>query len=136
AFIRQARHLDFLSQYTTTFRFLKGLYAKVVECLVRVGINVFLRTSIESERMTELQNQPTFTESLEHWSSDRGYSSFHYPRYNLMSRNARCLLTCSAKRDETRLFGTLHNLAHSGIHTIHRLFSERFVWPSINTDIR
>ncbi|BHF71079.1 hypothetical protein SprV_0401413300 [Sparganum proliferum] len=65
---RETRHLDFISQYTTDIRFLKGLYNQVADCLSRPGINAITRPSIALERMAELRNQPTFTESLQHTS--------------------------------------------------------------------
>nr|VZI45249.1 unnamed protein product [Spirometra erinaceieuropaei] len=65
---REARHLDFISQYTTDIGFLKGLYNHVADCLSRPGINAITRPSIDLERMAELQNRPTFSESLQHTS--------------------------------------------------------------------
>ncbi|BHF74063.1 hypothetical protein SprV_0401714700 [Sparganum proliferum] len=64
----EVRHLDFISQYTTDIRFLKGLYNQVADCLSRPGINAITRPSIDLERMAELQNQPSFTESPQHTS--------------------------------------------------------------------
>ncbi|BHF71836.1 hypothetical protein SprV_0401489700 [Sparganum proliferum] len=65
---RQALHLDFTSQYTTDIRFLKGLCNQLADGLSRPDINAITRPSIDLERMAELQNQPTFTESLQHTS--------------------------------------------------------------------
>ncbi|BHF76875.1 hypothetical protein SprV_0501997500 [Sparganum proliferum] len=65
---REARHLDFISQYTTDIRFLKGLYNQVAGCLSWPAINAITRPSIDLELVTELQNRPTLTESLQHTS--------------------------------------------------------------------
>nr|VZI51842.1 unnamed protein product [Spirometra erinaceieuropaei] len=51
---REARHLDFISQYTTDIRFFKDLYNEVAECLSRPGINAITRPSIDLESMAEL----------------------------------------------------------------------------------
>ncbi|BHF58061.1 hypothetical protein SprV_0100101000 [Sparganum proliferum] len=82
---REIRHLDFISQYTTDIRFLKGLYNQVADCLSRPGIYVITRPSIDLESMAELQNQPTFTEILQHTSLQlEAIPLSTPPRYNLV----------------------------------------------------
>ena len=34
------------------------------------------------------------------------------------------------------IFDCLHNLSHPGVHATQKLITERFVWPSINKDVR
>ncbi|BHF59615.1 hypothetical protein SprV_0100257600 [Sparganum proliferum] len=134
---REARHLDFISQYTTDIRFLKGLYNQVADCLSRPGINAITRPSIDLERMAELQNQPTFIESLQPTSLQLEAIPLSTTPGTILcdvSRGAsRPLVPSEMRRD---VFATLHNLAHPGIRSTQRLVSERFVWPSMNTDIR
>ncbi|BHF66428.1 hypothetical protein SprV_0200944500 [Sparganum proliferum] len=134
---REARHLDFISQYTTDIRFLKGLYNQVADCLSRPRINAITRPSIDLERMTELQSQPTFTESLQHTSLQLEAIPLSTTSGTILcdvSRGAsRPVVPSEMRRD---VFAALHNLAHPGIRTTRRLVSERFVWPSMNTDIR
>nr|VZI48080.1 unnamed protein product [Spirometra erinaceieuropaei] len=64
----EARYLDFISQYTTDIRLLKGLYNQVADCLSRPGINAITRPYIDLECMAGLQNQSTSTENLQHTS--------------------------------------------------------------------
>nr|VZH96017.1 unnamed protein product [Spirometra erinaceieuropaei] len=134
---REARHLDFISQYTTDIRFLKGLYNQVSDCLSRPGINAITRPSIDLERMAELQNQPTFSDSLQHTSLQLEAIPLSTTPGTILcdvSRGAsRPVVPNEMRRD---VFAALHNLAHPGIRTTQRLVSERFVWPSMNTDIR
>ncbi|BHF57856.1 hypothetical protein SprV_0100080200 [Sparganum proliferum] len=134
---REARHLDFISQYTTDIRFLKGLYNQVADCLPRPGINAITRPSIDLERMSELQNQPTFIESLQPTSLQLEAIPLSTTPGTILcdlSRGAsRPVVPSEMRRD---VFATLHNLAHPGIRSTQRLVSERFVWPSMNTDIR
>ncbi|BHF76156.1 hypothetical protein SprV_0501925400 [Sparganum proliferum] len=135
--LRGARHLDFISQYTTGIRFLKGLYNQSADCLSRPGINAITRPSIDLERMAELQNQPTFSESLPHTSlqlEDIPLSTTPGTILGDVSCGApRPVVSSEMRRD---VVTALHNLAHPGIRTTQRLVSERFVWPSMNTDIR
>ncbi|BHF63018.1 hypothetical protein SprV_0200600700 [Sparganum proliferum] len=134
---REARHLDFISQYTTDIRFLKGLYNQVADCLSRPAINAITRPSIDLERMAELQNQPTFIESRQPTSLQLEAIPLSTTPGTILcdvSRGAsRPVVPSEMRRD---VFATLHNLAHPGIRSTQRLVSERFVWPSMNTDIR
>ncbi|BHF66873.1 hypothetical protein SprV_0200989600 [Sparganum proliferum] len=134
---REARHLDFISQYTTDIRFLKDLYNQVADCLSRPGISAITRPSIDLERMAELQNQPTFIESLQPTSLQLEaipLSTTPGTIFCDVSRGAsRPVVPSEMRRD---VFATLNNLAHPGIRSTQRLVSERFVWPSMNTDIR
>ncbi|BHF63249.1 hypothetical protein SprV_0200624100 [Sparganum proliferum] len=134
---REARHLIFISQYSTDIRFLKGLYNQVADCLSRPGINAITRPSIDLERMAELQNQPTFAESLQHTSlqleSIPLFTTLGTILCDVSRGVSRPVVPSEMRRD---VFAALHNLAHPGIRTTKRLFSERFVSPSMNTDIR
>ncbi|BHF79026.1 hypothetical protein SprV_0602214300 [Sparganum proliferum] len=89
------------------------------------------------ERMAELQNQPTFIESLQHTSLQLEAIPLSTTSGTILcdvSRGAsRPLVPIEMRRD---VFVALHNLAHPGIRITQRLVSERFVWPSMNTDIR
>ncbi|BHF69511.1 hypothetical protein SprV_0301255700 [Sparganum proliferum] len=135
--VPQFRATHFISQYTTDIRFLKCLYNRVADCLSRPDINDITRPSIDLERMAELKNQLTFTESLQH-------TSLHLEAIPLSTTSGTIL--CDVSHDASRpvvpsemrrdVFVALHNLAHPGIRTTQRLVSERFVWPSMNTDIR
>ena len=52
---------------------------------------------------------------------------------NLLVIHARTLPLSSARRN---IFDSFHNLSHLGIRATQRLITQRFVWPSINKDIR
>ncbi|BHF71544.1 hypothetical protein SprV_0401460300 [Sparganum proliferum] len=87
--------------------------------------------------MAELQNQPTFIESLQHTSLQLEAIPLSTTPGTILcdvSRGAsRPVVPSEMRRD---VFATLHNLAHPGIRSTQRLVSERFVWPSMNTAIR
>ncbi|BHF61497.1 hypothetical protein SprV_0100447200 [Sparganum proliferum] len=121
---RAARHQDFISQYTTDIRFLKGLYNQVADCLSRRGINVITRPSIDLERMAELQNQPTFTESLQHTSLQLEAIPLSTTPgkilYDVSRGASRPVVPSEMRRD---VFVALHNLPHPGIRSTQRLVS-------------
>nr|VZI23309.1 unnamed protein product [Spirometra erinaceieuropaei] len=87
--------------------------------------------------MAELQNQPTFSESLQHTSLQLEAIPLSTTPGTILSdvsRGAsRPVVPSEMRRD---VFVALHNLVHPGIRTTQRLVSERFVWPSMNSDIR
>ncbi|BHF85126.1 hypothetical protein SprV_1002828500 [Sparganum proliferum] len=126
-----------VSQLRTTRGYNRRLYNQVADCLSRPGINVITRPSIDLERMAELQNQPTFIESLQPTSLQLEAIPLSTTPGTILcdvSRGAsRPVVPSEMRRD---VFATLHNLAHPGIRSTQRLVSERFVWPSMNTDIR
>ncbi|BHF75798.1 hypothetical protein SprV_0501890200 [Sparganum proliferum] len=134
---REDRHLDFISQYTIDIRFLKGLYNQVADCLSRPVINAISRPSIDLERMAELQNQPTFIESLQQTSLQLEAFPLSTTSGTILcdiTRGASPSVVPSAMTRD--VFAALHNLAQPGIRTTQCLVSWRFVWPSMNTDIR
>nr|VZI36614.1 unnamed protein product [Spirometra erinaceieuropaei] len=87
--------------------------------------------------MAELQNQPTFSDKLQHTSLQLEAISLSTTLGTILcdvSRGAsRPVVPSEMRRD---VFAALHNLAHPGIRTTQRQGSERFVWSSMNTDIR
>ncbi|BHF74535.1 hypothetical protein SprV_0501762100 [Sparganum proliferum] len=119
-----------------TFDFLKAFIIKLLTVFLG-RINAITRPSIYLERIAELQNQPTFTESLQHTSLQLEAIPLSTTSGTILcdlSRGAsRPVVPSEMRRD---VFVALHNLAHPGIRTTQRLVSERFVWPSMNTDIR
>ncbi|BHF62408.1 hypothetical protein SprV_0200539000 [Sparganum proliferum] len=126
-----------VSQLRATRGYNPRLCHQVADCLSRPGIYAITRPSIDLERMAELQNQPTFIESLQPTSLQLEAIPLSTTPGTILcdvSRGAsRPVVPSEMRRD---VFATLHNLAHPGIRSTQRLVSERFVWPSMNTDIR
>ncbi|BHF82041.1 hypothetical protein SprV_0802517700 [Sparganum proliferum] len=135
------KRLDALTLEVSQLRATRGynprLYNQVADCLSLPGINAITRPSIDLERMAELQNQPTFIESLQPTSLQLEAIPLSTTPGTILcdvSRGAsRPVVPSEMRRD---VFATLHNLAHPGIRSTQRLVSERIVWPSMNTDIR
>ncbi|BHF78897.1 hypothetical protein SprV_0602201400 [Sparganum proliferum] len=113
-----------VEEYTTEIQFLKGLCNQVADCLSRPGINAITRPSIDLERMAELQNQPNFTESLQHTSLQLEAIPLSTTSGTILcdvSRGAsRPVVPSEMRRD---VFVSLHNLTRPGIRTTQRLVS-------------
>nr|VZI16553.1 unnamed protein product [Spirometra erinaceieuropaei] len=100
-------------------------------------MNAITRPSIDLERMAKLQNQPTFTESLQRTRLQLEAIPLSTTPGTILcdvSRGtSRPVVPSEMRRD---VIAALHSLAHPGIRTTQRLVSELLVWPSMNTDIR
>ncbi|BHF59064.1 hypothetical protein SprV_0100201900 [Sparganum proliferum] len=121
--------------YTTDIRFLKVPSNLVADCLSRPGINATTRLPIDLEHMAELQ--PNFSEQLARTSLQLKAIPLFATSSTILCDVSRCssrpIVRSEMRRD---VFTALHNLAHPGIRTTERLVSDRFAWPSTNTDIR
>ncbi|BHF74060.1 hypothetical protein SprV_0401714400 [Sparganum proliferum] len=130
----QTRYSNFGRELLAIYFAIKPFLA---DCLSRPGINAITRPPIDLARMAELQNQPSFTESLQH-------TNFQHEAIPLSTTPG--TIFCDVSRGASRpfvsremrrdVFAALHNLARPGIRITQRIVSERFVWPSMNTDIR
>ncbi|CAH8604747.1 unnamed protein product [Schistosoma rodhaini] len=136
---REARQLDYISQFTTDIQFIKGHSNIVADALSRKDINVVafnhdvnleiiaklqaddaeLKTCKEKSRLN-LQPVPIpFSDASIICDTSTGNSRPFVP------------LACRQK-----LFQHLHGLSHPGIRATTKLITERFVWPKINSDIK
>lgn len=136
---RELRHMDYISQFTSDLRHIKGTDNTVADCLSRASIN-------------NIDNKLDLSSLAKSQQSDEELSS-------LTSTNATSLclklihvpgisspIWCDTKLPTVRpyvpkcnrrtIFNNLHNLSHPGIRASQRLITTRYVWPSMNKDIR
>ena len=140
---RQARQLDFISQFTSTIRHIKGSDNVVADTLSRIETNALLSgqppeldfSAIAKEQQTDrqiraLESSPTSPLVVK-----------PIPLHN--SKNTiLCDVSTGIQRPliplpwRRTVFDSLHGLSHPGIRATQRLITARFVWPGINADIR
>lgn len=133
---RQARHLDFISQFSTEIRHISGKDNVVADALSRVDeistpldflalakaqeddpeSNEFLRR----ETALKIQRIPVPGTDISIWC-------------DVSTPNARPVLPRAFRRTA---FNSVHQLAHPGIKTTAKLVTQRYVWPSVNKDCR
>ena len=140
---RQARHLDFISQFTSTIRHVHGMDNVVADALSRIETNALLTGTppqIDFTAMASTQSTDPLIRTLQ--------SS---PTSNLVVEaiplpNSSQPLYCDTSTGTQRpivpqpwrhtVFKSLHDLSHPGIRATQTLITSRFVWPGINSDVR
>lgn len=134
---RQARHLAFLSEFTTDIRHIEGPANHVADALSR-NVLVLEHSPIDLEALAFAQGQDKDLQQL--CTSHTALRLEQVPLPH--SRNT---LLCDISQGRPRplvpstmrrlIFDNLHSLSHPGIKASRRLVSERYVWPNMKRDI-
>lgn len=133
---RQARHLDYIGQFSTDIRHVSGKDNVVADALSRIeGVTALLdygKLADDQRNSAELQALKTSKHNLQ------------LKLVQLPNTEARIL--CDVSTSTARPFITepfrkaafdaVHNLAHPGIKATVKLMTQRYVWPSIKADGR
>ena len=137
---RQACHLDFISQFTTDIRHVKGSNNPVADALSHIDINTLQQPNgIDYKAMAVAQKKdPELLETL------RSSLALNLTPIPLPSSDTS--LICDTSNTEPRpfvpasfrraVFDSLHSLSHPGIKASQKLITSRFIWPGINKDVK
>ena len=136
---RQVRQLDFIAQFTSDIRHIKGEDNPVADALSRCCIDALSVVGVEGidfEQMAVAQKEDTEIMSSR-------FCSLTIKPFPLQSDTVLlCYISTGVPRPlvplslQRTVFCALHSLAHPGIRATQRLVSARFVWPHLNTDVR
>ena len=134
---RQFRYLDFIGQFSTDLRRVKGSDNIVADALSRIES---VSKGIDYQQLAESQRHDEELKKL----LEEKMSSLVLRRVMLPEADQE--IYCDISKDTIRpyvpapersiVFNTLHSLSHPGIRATQKLLTRRFVWPSINKDIR
>ena len=139
---RQARHLDYIAQFTTDIRHIKGACNAPADALSRIEINALHRDQpiiVDFVEMANLQSEDPEILQLQSSPSSLKIEAIPLPATNTTilcdssTGSHRPLVPASLRR---RVFEALHTLSHPGIRGTRRLITARYVWPGIQKDIR
>ena len=137
---RQARHLNYISQFTTDIRYTQGINNPVADALSRIELNqvetntpiIDLEAMAAAQGNCEFLTQDTPTHSL---------SLEHIP----LPHSSKTII-CDVSMGQSRpvvpptfrqlVFRSLHSLSHPGIRASQKLIASRFVWPKMHRDIK
>ena len=136
---REIRHLQFISQFTQDIRHISGKDNYVADTLSRVS-SIETVANIDYDEIAlsqigddQLQKLLNTSNSLK-WERKKisGSTRELYCDVSLKGR-ARPYIP---KQFRDTVMKKFHQVSHPGIRGTRRLLTERFVWPSINKDVR
>jgi cleavage and polyadenylation specificity factor subunit 1 len=134
---RQTRHLEFISQFTSDIRHIKGTDNVVADALSRTEIEAFTASDINLRTLHK--EQTTDTELQEILNKHiYNFEQIHIPLLNIK-------IWCEQADAKTRpyipqtlrkqVFEQLHNISHPGTRGSRRLLTQRYFWPKMNSQI-
>lgn len=135
---RQLRQLDYIGQHTTDIRYVKGKENIPADILSRLDA-ITMPSSLNYEDLAKDQSTDEELNSI--ISSNK--HSLALKKINMSNSDLKLYCDCSTsnirpfitKKFRREVFNMVHNLAHTGSRTTQKLICERFVWPSMKTDI-
>ena len=135
---RQARHLAFISEFTTDIRHIEGQANCAADALSRTVYVLEDQSSLELEAFAAAQIHDE--ELLQLATSTTSLRLEHVPLLNsnntilcdVSQGHPRPLVPATMRRD---IFNNLHSLSHPGIKASRHLVAQRYVWPNMKRDI-
>ena len=136
---REIRHLDFISQFSTDIQHINGSDNVVADALSRLNVNSMVTPSdISLENISHHQSSdPHFGETLS--STSLRCTSIPLPHSpstiicDTSNGHPRPILPVSLRKP---IFMHFHCLSHPSIRSTIKLIADRYVWPSMNKDVR
>ena len=138
------RQLDFISQFTSDIRHVKGASNPVADALSRIDINVIDHLPFSTDRQTLARAQQDDQELLTLLHST--FISLKLAPVTIREQENELSLICDTSTTTSRpylpplfrypTFELLHSLSHPAIKATQRLVTVSYVWPGMNSDIR
>ncbi|GFU61453.1 transposon Tf2-6 polyprotein [Trichonephila clavipes] len=134
---RQIRQLDFISQFTTNIVHIPGSDNIAADVLSRVSAITFPR-QIDYDCIAETQQTDQELHTLIASGTSLELKKVTFPNSSteimcdLSTGTARPYIPKQHRQD---VFSAMHNLSHPGIRRSVHLMKQRFVWPSISSDV-
>ncbi|GFW07982.1 hypothetical protein TNCV_3921141 [Trichonephila clavipes] len=134
---RQIRQLDFISQFTTNIVHIKGSDNIAADVLSRVSAITF-PSQIDYHCIAETQQTDQELHTLIASGTSLELKKVTFPN---LSTEIMCDLSTGParpyipKQHRQDVFSAMYNLSHPGIRRSVHLMKQRFVWPSISSDV-
>ena len=134
---RQLRHTEFISEFTTDIRHVKGLDNAPADALSRVSalttaslldFAAIAADQVDDQELQELLENPALSIKKLHLpgSSVEVYADTSTPY----------LRPYVPPRHRLQLFKKVHGLSHPGVRASQQLMTSKFLWRGINKDVR
>ena len=140
---RQARHMDFVSQFTSDIRHVKGDHNPAADALSRAEVNAISGDqSLVIDFKALAAAQRVDPELLCLQSSPSASLTFKEVPLPMSPDPLICDVSTGVPRPfvppkfRRAVFDSLHSLSHPGVRATQRLITSRYLWPHINIEIR
>jgi len=136
---REARQLDFISQFTSDIRHVTGRDNPVADALSRMDVNAINVSPLPIDYVLIAKAQRNDPDLSQLNSTSLDLQALPLPQ---STDTIICDMSTASPRPyipehfRHLIFDHFHNQAHPGIRATQRLITARFVWPGINRDIR
>ena len=134
---RQFRHIDYISQFSTDIRYIKGSENLTADALSRNIATIsssnidYVAIAKDQEIDEELQKLKMNSSLQLKMISIPGSEIQLYA--DISTNNIRPYIP---EKYRYQIFQQMHNLSHPGIRASQKLISSKFIWSNINKDIR
>jgi cleavage and polyadenylation specificity factor subunit 1 len=135
---RESRHLDYISQFSSDIRYIKGDSNVVADTLSRPGVNIVKpKQPFNITELVAYQHELNPAELSKYKSLKLKSVSLQFDKGSILcdesTGNPRPLVPPSMRRN---IFQHFHSISHPGKRATVKLIANRFVWPSMNKDVR
>lgn len=135
---RQRRHLDVIAQFTSDIRHISGIDNVVADTLSRVdeisGCNVIDYVAMANEQTNddELSSLIKSSETLK-FEKFQVFGTQTKIMCDVSTGTPRPFVPNNFRR---QVYESCHNISHPGIRTTVKAIAKKFIWPSMNKEIR
>ena len=138
----QACHLDYIEQFTSDVRHVKGTTNAPADALSRIELNALIDGSPPVVNFKAMAGAQGTDQDILFLQSSSSFSSLKLESVPLSTSDTAILCDTSTgiarplvPKDYRRIvFESLHNLSHPSIRATQQLLTDRYVWPGIKAD--
>lgn len=135
---RQQRQLDFISQFSTEIKHVKGSENVVPDFLSRIG--EISQPIIDYNIIADHQSEDN---QLKDYLSKAKITKLNFQIRDIPNSNKKIYGVVDGRsfrpyiphQYRKNIFESIHNLSHPGIRASRKLITSRFIWPNMNKDI-
>lgn len=136
---RQLRHLDFIAQFTSDIRHVSGEHNVVADCFSRIA-PIHAPQAIDYSRIAEAQATDADLADFVRNPDSTGLSlrplTIDGSNHTLLCDVSTGTIRPFIPRDYRRsVFDAIHGLSHPGTRATLQLIKQRYVWPSMRSDV-
>ena len=137
---RQTNQLEYISQFTSDIRFLKGIDNAVADTLSRPNVDSVKEKNIDITTTANAQQEDS---ELNELLSNKTTQNFELKKIHvpIEEKSIWCEISTSINRPyipkslRTCIFHLIHNLSHPSIRVTRKLLTTKYFWPKINADV-